>query len=351
VPGGLPILGHAWQLLTRPTAFLTTLPAHGDLVQIRLGRRTTYVACSLELVSQVLLDSRHEYDKGGPFFDNIADFFGDGLATCPNAKHPRLRRLTQPAFQRSRVAGYSDTVGREIKAALQDWRPGQILDVHRVMQGLAMRITVATMFAAWTRDGTSCTTLNDVDALVRGAFIRMAAPALAALPLPPNRRYQHAKLNLYRMIGETIDAYRADGHDRGDLLSMLLVGDGSGSHLSGTEIRDQVITMFVAGIGTTAAMLSWTLHYLSLDPRLQATVAAEAARVCQGDIAAYHDIPRLTILTRVITETLRIMPTAWLYSRVPTTPTVLGGHRLPADAPILIKPLHPPPPVRPVSPP
>ncbi|MCZ0989198.1 cytochrome P450 [Streptomyces diastatochromogenes] len=282
-PGALPVVGHLRQLLTDPTGFLTSLPAHGDLVEIRLGPRPTYVVCGPELVAQVLLTGRRDYDKGGPFFENIAVFFGDGLATCPDAKHTRLRRLTQPAFHPGKLADYQELAGREIAAVLGTWREGQVLDVYRVMQELALRITVSTMFASWfahtdTAAETVQRTLADVDTLVSGAFLRMVAPGLARLPLAANRRYEQARLSLYARIDETVAAYRRDGTDHGDLLSMLLAEDGDGSALSDAEVREQVMTMFIAGIGTTAAMLAWTLHYLSVDDALDAVVAQEARR-------------------------------------------------------------------------
>ncbi|WP_328917483.1 MULTISPECIES: cytochrome P450 [unclassified Streptomyces] len=343
VPGGLPVLGHLRQLLTGPTRFLNSLPAHGDLVEIRLGSRPTYVVCSPELASQVLIRERRRFDKGGPFFENIAVFFGDGLATCPNAKHSRLRRLTQPAFSPRQLVRYSELVSREITAVTEPWRDGQVLDAHRVMQELAMRITVSTMFASWFSGGQDSAdlareTLGHVDTLVSGAFLRMVAPGMARLPLPANRRYERARLALYARIDETIAAYRRETPDHGDLLSMLLARDGAGDALSDQEIREQVMTMFIAGIGTTAAMLAWALHYLSLDPALEASVAAEVGSVCDGDTARHGDLPQLHSLRSVVTETFRISPAAWMFSRVTVAETDLAGHRVPAGADILISP-------------
>ena len=329
-PRALPVLGHLRQLLSDPTAFLRSLPAHGDVVRIRLGTRTTYVVCRPELVSRVLIEDRRHYDKGGPFFDNVGQFFGEGLATCPDARQPRLRRLVQPAFARSRLDGYADVIGREVAAAVKPWRDGQILDAYPAMQMLAMRITVATMFAGWCAEpGASAELLRQVDTLVSGAFLRMVAPGMARLPLPATRRFEQARSALYARIEATVADYRDTGADRGDLLSMLMAGDGTGDGLSGEELRDQVMTMFVAGIGTTAAMLAWTLNFLSLDPELDAAVAAEAR----------HAEPAgRRLLADVITETFRIRPAAWLFSRRTVTATELGGHRLPAGADVLISP-------------
>jgi cytochrome P450 len=329
-PGALPVLGHLRQLLSDPTTFLTSLPAHGDIVRIRLGTRPTYVVCRPELVSRVLIEDRRHYDKGGPFFDNVAQFFGDGLATCPDARQPRLRRLVQPAFARSRLAGYAAVIGREAAAALESWRAGQVLDAYPAMQMLALRITVSTMFAGWSAEpGASGDTLRQVDTLVSGAFLRMVAPGMARLPLPATRRFEQARSALYARIERTVAGYRDTGADRGDLLSMLMAGDGTGDGLSDAELRDQVMTMFIAGIGTTAAMLAWTLNFLSLDRELDAAVAAEARDA---------EPAGRPLLSDVITETFRIRPAAWLFSRRTVSGTELGGHRLPAGADVLISP-------------
>lgn len=359
-PGALPLLGHLWQLLADPTRFLTSLPAHGDLVEIRLGPRRTYVVCAPELVSRVLLTGRRDFDKGGPFFENIAVFFGDGLATCPHAKHTRLRRFTQPAFHTAKLVDYAELAGREIGAVAAAWREGAVLDVHRVMQELALRITVSTMFASWStgQDRTGRAdrsggarraggagdarriedTLREVDTLVSGAFLRMVAPGIARLPLPTNQRYEQARRSLYGRIDATVAAYRSDGHDRGDLLSMLLAPDEEGAALSDTEVREQVMTMFIAGIGTTASMLAWTLHHLSRHPELDAAVAAEARRVCGGATARHEHLAHLTTLSAVVAESFRITPAAWLFSRTTPHETELGGHRVPAGSDILISP-------------
>jgi cytochrome P450 len=344
-PGCLPLLGHLAQLLTDPTGFLTSLPAHGDVVEIRLGGRRTYVVCSPELVSQVLVKEHRHYDKGGPFFDNIAVFFGQGLATCPNAKHSRLRRLTQPAFRHRKLAAYSSLVDREIAAVTATWQDGQVLDAYRVMQELAMRITVSTMFASWfSGDGTDSgpdtvqETLRHVDTLVAGAFLRMVAPAAARLPLPTNRRFEQARDALYAKIDHTIDVYRRSGHDHGDLLSMLLEPDDTDDILSDSEVREQVMTMFIAGIGTTAAMLAWTLHQLSLYPALDTAVNDEILRCCGEDTVNPSHLAALPTLRSVVTETFRIRPAAWMFSRVAVTGTRLGEHFVPAGSDILISP-------------
>ncbi|MFZ3499162.1 cytochrome P450 [Streptomyces sp. 5.8] len=342
-PGALPVLGHLRQLLQDPTGFLSSLPAHGDLVEIRLGSRPTYVVCGPDLASRVLVKEHRRFDKGGPFFDNIALFFGDGLATCPNAKHTRLRRLTQPAFHAHQLADYSSLLARESDIVLGSWQEGQVMDTYPVMQELALRITVSTMFASWFTGADAepeavGETLGHVNTLVAGAFLRMVAPSVARLPLPANRRFDQARTTLYAKIDATIDAYRRDDRDHGDLLSMLIAPDGTDDALSDREVREQVMTMFIAGIGTTASMLGWALHYLSRNPDLDALVAAEVHRTCGTEPVGHHHLAGLPTLAAVVTETFRIRPAAWMFSRVAVSDADLGGYRIPAGADVLISP-------------
>ncbi|WP_213451630.1 cytochrome P450 [Rhizomonospora bruguierae] len=342
-PGALPVIGHGWQMITDPTAFLASLPQHGDLVEIKIGSRSTYVVCSPDLVASVLLNLRHDFDKGGPFFDNLTTFLGDGLATCPNAKHARLRRLMQPAFRKARVEAYSQIVQREISRIVESWSDGEAFDAYRAMQDLAMRMTVSTMFSAWSpvleKQAVAEKILDSASILVRGTFIRMVMPrALTRLPLPVNRRHHRVKLELDRLISEIIATYRHAGEDYGDLLSAFLWPDENGDQLSDGEICDQVITTLIAGIGATAAMLGWTLYYISCNTVVDEAISDEVGRVCGDRMVEYKDIPHLRTISNTITETLRIAPAAWLSSRVAVNDITLGNHLVRAGTPILLTP-------------
>ncbi|WP_327412735.1 cytochrome P450 [Streptomyces sp. NBC_01233] len=327
-------------MMRSPDRFLASLPEHGDLVQIMLGTRPTYAVCHPDLAEKVLLNADHAFDKGGPLFDSLGEFLGDGLVTCPNAKHTRQRRLVQPAFHRSRMAAYSELAAAQAATMADSWRGGQVIDTLHDMQQLSMQILVNTMFAGWAAEGPASEerVLAAVETLVQSAFLRTVAPALSRLPIPVNRRFDQAKRELHARIDSTVRAYRAGETDHGDLLSILVSRDDKGDGLSDEEIRDQAITFFIAGIGTTAATLCWTLYFLSRDAELDAEVAAEVRKIRPEGPIGYEDVPEFALLRRTITESLRIRPASWMYTRVAVADTELAGHHLPTGAAMLISP-------------
>lgn len=133
-------------LLTDPLGLLAALPRHGEAVELRFGRTPTYVVCSPEAAQRVLRNSDHAFDKGGVFYENMRSIVGDGMATCPPARHKRLRRLAQPAFHTGRMTGYVHTIHAQVHAVTATWRHGQLLDVLPEMRSLATRSNLATMF-------------------------------------------------------------------------------------------------------------------------------------------------------------------------------------------------------------
>jgi cytochrome P450 len=146
-PGALPLLGHALALGRTPLDFLASLPAHGDLVRVKLGPRPAYVVCHPALVHQILVEDR-TFDKGSPTFDKGRKVLGNGLATCGHRDHRRQRRLVQPAFHRDRTPGYARVMTEQITTVPQPWRDGQVLDVLAVMNALTTAVTTRILFAA-----------------------------------------------------------------------------------------------------------------------------------------------------------------------------------------------------------
>ncbi|MFC5722273.1 cytochrome P450 [Streptomyces gamaensis] len=347
--GSLPVLGHGLSLLRDPLGFVSALPAHGDLVRIRVGSREVVVVCHPALTRHVLLDDR-VYDKGGPMFDRLREVAGNGLATCPYALHRRQRRLCQPAFAPGRLPGYGAVIAARARAAVGSWHDGQIIDVNREMMALTLRITVEAMFATGFAPEAVERVLDDTVTYFRGVLRRMITPAFAdRIPTPANRRYHRARARLRRAVGDIIVARSAggadgaDGADHGDLLSSLLSAvdpDSCDGHpvLSEAELTDEVLTFLLAGTETTSSTLAWALHLLSGDPETDDELHAEAGRVWAGSSVAFSCLPSLETATRVVCETLRLYPPAWLFTRVVTADTELGGVPLTAGTTVAVSP-------------
>ncbi|MER8104169.1 cytochrome P450 [Kitasatospora sp. NPDC094016] len=338
-PGALPLLGHAPAFVRRPLEFVAGLPAHGDLVRLRLGPLDAYVACHPELVRQLLAEDR-TYDKGGLVLDKAREVFGDGLATCPAAAHRRQRRMLQPAFHRDRLPGYAAMMAEEIAGTTASWSDGDVVDVPAAMYRLTTAVTARCLFAAHERAG-ALPVHDSMDVITRGVGRRVMMPLPGAdrIPTPGNRRFRRAQQDLKEVTRRLIADYRAAGTDHNDLLSMLLSArDEDGRGLTDAEIHDQVVTFLLAGMETTAATLSWAWTLLAAHPAVRDRLHAELDTVLDGRPARHEDLPALPLTARVVTETLRLYPPVWILSRVVAADAELGGHRVPAGATILFSP-------------
>ncbi|MET8011939.1 cytochrome P450 [Streptomyces sp. NPDC005271] len=340
-PGGLPLIGHAVLMGRRPLQFLASLPAHGDLVELRLGPRRAYLPCHPELVQQVLVNAR-VYDTGGPVKETARPILGNGLITSDWADHRRQRRLVQPAFHPARIATYAEVMERECAAESRSWRAGRAIDVSHEMLALTARVTARALFSTDMAPRAVAEIQHCLPVVVAGAYRQAIDPTglFARLPIPANRRFEDALRRLRRLVDGVIGDYRAAGGDRGDVLSALFAArdDETGATMSDQEIHDQVMTLLLAGIETTASALTWAWFLLGRNPRAEAALHAEVDEVLGGRAPVHADIPRLGHTQRVFTEALRLFPPAWLFTRTTTESTRLGGRRLPPAADVLISP-------------
>jgi pentalenene oxygenase len=316
-------------MLRDPCGFLSALPAYGDLVQVKLGPVNAVVICRPDLTRQMLLDHR-TFDKGGPFFDRLREVIGNGLGTCPYSDHRRQRGLLQPLFRPARYPGYAAVMSQNIATEVEAWGDGQVIDVLPTMHAMTTRIGLLTMFAA-PLDSTLLAELHHTinDSLTSMYPRILIPPQLDRLPLPGKRRYDRSRARLRQITEGFIAQYRQEGTDHHDLLSALLTTSQDGRSLSDTEICDQVVTMFVAGTDTTAAVLAWAVYLMARHPDVQERLQQEADTVLTGGTATWDDLPNLAYTRSVVTEILRLYPPGWMLTRTVTTDTELGGHHLP----------------------
>ncbi|MGW4356201.1 cytochrome P450 [Nocardia sp. NPDC004582] len=337
-PGALPLLGHSVSLLRDPLTFLLGLPEHGDLVRLRIGTGDVYVVCTPELTYELLHDPR-AFDKGGFFFDRLRELTGNNVASCPHAEHAAHRRRVQPIFRKDRMPGYGRTIVDQATTVLDTWRPDQSIDAFPDMLRIGAGCAAALVFGAGFTPDALEHTISDITLYVKGIFTRMfLPPALARIPLPANRRYQAVRTRLRHAVSDMIDRNRtAGGAIGGDLLTALLES-APATPDSRTDLVDELILMLMAGTESTATTLAWTLYELARDPALQRRVQVEIDTVVGAHTPAHAHIEHLHLTGRVLTETLRKYPAAWILSRVTTTEASLGGHRIPAGATIVFSP-------------
>ncbi|WP_413760693.1 cytochrome P450 [Streptomyces sp. MMBL 11-3] len=340
-PRALPLVGHLLPLVRNPTLFLDSLPAHGDMVKIRVGPFSMVVLCDAGLTHQVLLDDR-TFDKGGPIYDRAREVSGNGIGTSHHDEHRRLRRLVQPSFHSSRLPGYAETMTACIDEAVSSWRAGQILDVPTEMMAITSKIAMATLFSGALSREELDKLLDAGMTLLAGFYRRMfLIPPLDRLPLPGNRSYTRARDHIHEVCGQIIAQRRVDGTDHEDLVSALLSAhdvDTDGRGMTDAEIIDTIVAILLAGIENTASALAWALDFLAQHPEVERQVHDEVDTVLSGATATHADLRHLEVTNRVITETLRLRPPAWFFTRTVTADTRLGGHFLPAGTNVAYSP-------------
>ncbi|MEU5217337.1 cytochrome P450 [Streptomyces sp. NPDC020807] len=334
-PGALPLLGHLPYLAARPLAFLDSLPAHGDVVRVRMGTRTLHVVHEPALVRRILTD-RHDFDRGGVLYDKIRAVLGNGLATCPHAEHRRQRRALQPAFRQALMARYATTMAAETEALTARWRPGDTVDLTRETFRLTTAVAVRTLFSAGISDRAAEHLRTALEVLLPGVYTRVVAPVVDHVPSPARRRYRRALAVWRTGVADIVAAYRATGTDHEDALSLLLAArDADGRPLTDADLCDQVATLVLAGAETTSSTIAWALRLLADDPDASARLHAEVDAVLDGRTADHTDLATLPFTTDVVREVLRLYPPAWSVTRTAVRDTTLAGRPLPAGSTVM----------------
>jgi cytochrome P450 len=299
---------------------------YGDITGLRVLNFRSIFINHPDLIEEVLVTNARKYSKGRVLRAN-RHVFGEGLLTSEGDFWLRQRRLAQPAFHRARIASYAATMVEYTQRMLNGWRGGDERDAHQEMMRLTLQIVGKTLFDADVeRDaqdvGKSLELLLEI-----GANFRRAIFVPHWLPTPTNLRVKRevAQIEkiLYRIIGER----RASGRDAGDLLSMLLSAqDEDGSRMTDRQLRDEAITLFLAGHETTASTLSWTWWLLAKNPAVEAKLHAELDAVLGDRAPSLDDLPRLAYAGNVITESLRLYPAAWGMARLAVEDHEIAGY-------------------------
>ncbi|MGW0733084.1 cytochrome P450 [Streptomyces sp. NPDC002851] len=331
-PGALPGLGHLWAVLRDPIAFAGSLPAHGDLVEIRLGPARAYVPCHPELLWQVLTDDR-TFDKDGTLYTKVRAVAGNPLPLCTRQDHRRQRRLTQPAFRRSRIEDFSAVMADEFEAATSRWSEGQVLDAFPVLFDASLRTVCRTLLALSPGPDAVREFRQALATGLRGFLPGFLLPApLERLPLPFIRHPQ-----LMRALERARDILLHSGasgasQESSALFTALTTPRGNCPAMTERERGEQLVPMIIAGSDTVASLLSWTLYLLSHHPEAEHRLHAEADALPS---VRWEHLGRLPHTTRVLTEALRLYPPAWLMPRSTTTTVRLGSAELPRATTVL----------------
>jgi len=299
---------------------------YGDVFGMRIGNFRSFFVNHPDLIEDVLVKNARLYHKGRILQANKY-LFGEGLLTSEGDFWLRQRRLAQPAFHRARVEAYAATMVEYAQEHAAGWQAGQERDIHEEMMQLALRIVGKTLFDAdVTRDAKEVGETLDLLLRLAANFGRTILVPLW-VPTPRNIRAKLGIKRLEKVIYRIIAEKRASGRDTGDLLSLLLaVQDEDGTRMNDRQLRDETITLFLAGHETTANTLSWTWWLLAQHPAVERKFHEELHGVLGGRAPALQDLPRLPYLNLVLTESLRLYPTAWGMARLAIEEHEIAGY-------------------------
>ncbi|MFG3227651.1 cytochrome P450 [Kitasatospora sp. NPDC048194] len=344
-PGALPGLGHAAALLRDPLGFLGSLSRYGGVVRIRLGPRTVCVVTDARLVHTLLVARAHDCPRGA-VQDTLKTAFGDGLLMSEGQAHRDRRRIIQPAFGPDRMAEYLAVMHHVTEERAGRWRPGQVLDVAKEMNHLALEIVTRSLFGARLSEDATLSFHRALPDLVKGQIVQSLYPhpAFARLPLPVNRRFDAAVRVLNRVVDQAVN--RRSGPpgsqtptERGGTLPTLLraaTDPATGRPLTEADVRSEAITMFGAGTETVSTTLTWLLDELLRHPEVEARLLAELdEHLPAGTVPTPEALARLTYTRSVTQEVVRLhAPNAFLM-RTARVPVELGPYRVPAGTELL----------------
>lgn len=311
---------------------------YGDVARFRWGPRHEYLLNHPDLIEQVLVTEQRSFMKGQAL-QETKRILGEGLLTSEGDFHLRQRRLMQPLFHRRRIGEYGDEMVECASALQARWRDGETRDIHEEMTRLTLAVVGRVLFAAdlereAAEVGSALT--EAMESLQR--FMLPFYGALERLPLPGPRRVRDSRRRLDLTIHRLLAERRASPGGT-DLLSLLLEArDENGEPMPDTQIRDEAMTIFLAGHETTAVTLTWTWMLLSRHPDVERRLHEELDAVLDRRPPTVHDLPKLTYTDTVLREALRIYPPAWLIGRRALVDVELGGFSVPAGSIVILSP-------------
>jgi len=307
---------------------------YGDVTFFRMGGERVFFVNHPDLIKQVLVAEHAKFAKSRAL-ERARKLLGNGLLTSDGAEHQRRRRLVQPAFHRAQVAGYAATMVEHAQRLDASWQDGRTVDVSSDMMRLTLGIVARTLFdvdidSEADAVGGALTDVLETFWLTLLPF----SDVVEALPLRALKRSARARARLDDLIYGMIAARRAHGGSRRDVLSMMIGSEDEegASGLSDREVRDEALTLLLAGHETTANALMWTWYLLSHAPDVRSRLHEEVDRVLAGRTATVADVESLPYVLSVVTESMRLFPPVWTIGRRAKVATELAGYPMPAGA-------------------
>jgi cytochrome P450 len=339
-PKGSPIMGVMRDFNRDQLGFIErTRDEYGDIAWMRFLYVPALFLYHPDDVEYVLVTNARNFIKSMSLRSNFFQrLVGKGLLTSEGEEWKRARRLSQPAFHRERVASYGQVMSNYANRLTAKWQDGETLDVHPEMMRLTLEIVVQCLFSADVSHD-----VDDVGATLKELIKPFAAQATLGwilnnrLPTPAHLRFHRLARKIDNVVYRIISERRAGGGDKGDLLSMLLAArDEDGSQMSDRQLRDEVMTLFLAGHETTALTLAWSWYLLGTHPEVEERFQAELDEVLGGRPPTAADLPRLKFTEQIAKESMRLYPPAFGLGREAVNDCEIGGYRIPAGTQVFL---------------
>jgi len=346
-PRGLPLIGSVTPFVRHGIlgAFDALAQRYGPCYRLRLPLGNTAVVLTHpDAVERVLRSNRGNYNKG-TVYDGARLLLGDGLVTAEGAAWQRQRGLAQPAFKSAQLAVYLRTMAACTNDLLAQWRrlpDGASIDLQADLTRLTLAIAGRTLFGLDLSESSNVAGRAFRDGL-RGIGSRgpggLAVPLW--LPTPVNLRFKRALVMLDALVYDIIHRFRAGeaGNPQQTLLGMLMAARDpeTGAGMSDRQLRDEIVTLYLAGHETTATMLIWTFYLLSGDPAIVAALEQDFATLPDG-VPSLAELQRQQLAAWVLQESLRLYPPAWAIARNVIADDVVCGYHIPAGSFVLLSP-------------
>jgi cytochrome P450 len=314
---------------------------YGDIVRLHMGGLPLYLLSHPDHAEYVLVKNNRNFIKSR-YFRRELSFLGQGLLNSEGELWRRQRRLAQPAFHKRRVGAYGEAIVSHAERMLARWRDGEVRDVHQEMRRLTLGIVAEVLFGAGRDKADEVGEVlgwldKHTNRLEEQGSAMVLRFLLGNFPTPTNLRFRKGIGRLDEIIYGLVEERRENAKDTGDLLSMLLrFRDEAGTRMTDKQLRDEVITLLLAGHETTALALSWSWYLLSQHPEVEAKLLEELQEVLGDRTPMVEDLPHLPYAEMVIKESMRLYPPAWGVSREAIEECEIGGYHLPAGTQLLI---------------
>jgi len=332
--------GHLLKLADPIPFYMSNLHDYGEIVQLNLNGYTAFQINHPDMIQEVLVKKASSFHKAPIYKRLLSMYLGNGLLISDGEFWKRQRKLAQPAFHTKRINAYAETMVSYSQQMLNEWQPGQQRDIAQEMMRLTLWIVGKTLFDAdlSTSSGEVAEALEFLlDDVPRTAKQIIRLPKW--IPTPTRTRRRQMIEELEGVMLPIIEERRRTQEDHGDLLSMLLLArDDQGNGMTDQQVRDEALTLVLAGHETTANALTWTFYLLSQNPEVEQKLVAEVDSVLGGDAPTLEDLGKLEYTEMVLKEAMRLYPPAWSFGRQSQEDVQIGEYMIPSKSGIMIVP-------------